>query len=214
MRETVVLVHGLWMSGWALAAQRHWIMRHGYKAVTFSYASSTRSLDENAASLYQFVRLQQAGKLSIVGHSLGGLLTLRMLALWPDERVKRVVLMGSPYTSSAAAEAMRRYGWIETLIGRTLLDWYASDRPDLGKIYEIGVIAGTRPFGLGTVLARLKPPSDGTVALSETILPTMSDRLVLPVTHTGMLTSKRVAHAVCSFLAHGKFDGVHRGRVS
>lgn len=214
MRETVVLVHGLWLSGWALAAQRHWVSRCGYRAVTFSYASATRTLDENAASLYQFVKLQSAPRLHIVGHSLGGLLTLRMLALWPDPRVQRVVLMGSPYTGSAAANAMRRYGWVETLIGRTLLDWYSIERPDLGKQYEIGVIAGTRGVGLGTVLARLKPPSDGTVALSETALPTMADRLILPVSHSGMLTSKRVASAVCSFLTHGKFGVSTKGRAT
>jgi hypothetical protein len=47
--------------------------------------------------------------------------------------------------------------------------------------------------------------NDGTVAVSETELPGASARLCLPVTHSGMLLSARVAQEAGSFLQHGRF---------
>lgn len=34
----------------------------------------------------------------------------------------------------------------------------------------------------------------------------MADHILLPVSHTGMLTDKRVAGQTAAFLRHGKFD--------
>ncbi|MFO1427368.1 MAG: hypothetical protein U1F11_10455 [Steroidobacteraceae bacterium] len=67
------------------------------------------------------------------------------------------------------------------------------------------MIAGTRPVGLGQFLARFREPNDGTVALRETRLPGTTDHLVLPVSHTGMLLSARVAEQCGQFLRDGRF---------
>ena len=51
---TVVLIHGLWLSGWALALMRSRIARRGYRALTFSYACVADDLDVNARRLAAF----------------------------------------------------------------------------------------------------------------------------------------------------------------
>lgn len=81
---------------------------------------------------------------------------------------------------------------------------------------EIGVIAGTRPIGLGLPLLNYHSrrhnldddarQNDGTVYLSETELTSAKDYLILPVSHTGLLMDKTVAHQVVHFLEHGVFD--------
>jgi len=43
------------------------------------------------------------------------------------------------------------------------------------------------------------------VAVSETQLPGATAHLILPVSHTGMLLSARVARETGSFLEHGRF---------
>ena len=43
------------------------------------------------------------------------------------------------------------------------------------------------------------------VAVAETRLPGATAHLTLPVSHTGMLLSARVAREVGSFLDHGRF---------
>ena len=72
------------------------------------------------------------------------------------------------------------------------------------------MIAGTRPFGLGRVLGRLPGVNDGVVCLDETALEGMAERVVLPVGHSAMLISARVAENVATFLAEGRFSAVTR----
>ncbi|HZP89005.1 MAG TPA: hypothetical protein VFB54_19495, partial [Burkholderiales bacterium] len=71
---------------------------------------------------------------------------------------------------------------------------------------EVGVIAGTRRFGLGCVFVTLQGPNDGVVTVEETRLPGLTDHLVMPVTHSGMIVSARVARQVGVFLKTGRFD--------
>ena len=75
---------------------------------------------------------------------------------------------------------------------------------------ELGEIAGSRPWGLGRLTMRLPGTNDGVVRLEETAVAGMRDRIVLPVSHSGMLASARVARQVAAFLERGAFD--HDGR--
>ena len=70
----------------------------------------------------------------------------------------------------------------------------------------LAVIAGSHPIGLGRALGRLPGINDGVVTLEEARLPGMSAQLVMPVGHSEMLVSARVAHQVNAFLRNGKFD--------
>ena len=70
---------------------------------------------------------------------------------------------------------------------------------------ELGLIAGTRPIGLGRFFARFDEDCDGTIGVSETKLPGHSAHLTLPVSHMGMLTSRAVADQVGEFLSNGRF---------
>jgi len=210
MRESVIFVHGVWLRGWTLALQKQRIQACGFTARAFSYASIEEDLDSNARRLAAFSREQAADVVHFVGHSLGGLLTLRMLDIEPEPRAGRIVLAGSPWGGSAAARAVHRWPGGNSLLGHTLTQWTDDRRTDLGGRYPIGVIAGSLGFGVGAMVTRLPRPHDGTVTVAETRLPTMTDHIVLPVTHTGMLTSKSVAQQVCAFLRTGRFDRAAR----
>jgi hypothetical protein len=72
---------------------------------------------------------------------------------------------------------------------------------------DIGVVAGNYPFGLGRIFAwNLPMPNDGAVTVAETQVAAACDRIELPVTHTGMLISRRVAFQTAAFLRDGRFD--------
>ena len=71
---------------------------------------------------------------------------------------------------------------------------------------EVGVIAGTRAFGLGRVIAALPRPNDGMVAVSETCLPGITDHLEANVGHTALVLSDYVAEQCAEFLGHGRFS--------
>ena len=77
--ETVVLVHGLWVHGIVMELMRRRVARCGYRALAYSYPSMRLTLAENAERLARFSRGLAAPRLHFVGHSLGGLIVLRML---------------------------------------------------------------------------------------------------------------------------------------
>ena len=72
---------------------------------------------------------------------------------------------------------------------------------------ELGVIAGTRPLGLGRFFARFEEECDGTIGVSETKLPGHTAHTTMAVSHMGMLTSTAVAEQVGEFLVNGRFLG-------
>jgi pimeloyl-ACP methyl ester carboxylesterase len=165
------------------------------------------TLVENAERLARFCRDIAAPRLHFVGHSLGGLIILRMLERTPGLPPGRAVLTGAPVAGSLAARRLARLPGGRAALGRSAPEWHESAHGGFDTGREIGVIAGSRPFGIGRVVAPdLPAPSDGVVSVAETQLPAMRDHIVINVSHSGMLISRAVAHQVCAFLRDGAFE--------
>jgi len=92
------------------------------RALLFNYPSVRGTLDENAAALAAFINEQNLDRVHLVGHSLGGVLALRMHANNPDFLPGRVVCLGSPLTGSRAANFLNELEWAEEIIGKSLPD--------------------------------------------------------------------------------------------
>ncbi len=69
----------------------------------------------------------------------------------------------------------------------------------------LGIVAGSVAFGLGRLFGALPGVNDGVVSLEETEVEGMAGRVVLPISHSAMLLSARVAAQVAAFLSGGKF---------
>jgi pimeloyl-ACP methyl ester carboxylesterase len=203
--RTIVVVHGLWMTGAVFALQKAQLKRRGYRVATFSYPSMRLALDEIAARLARFVATLGVPRVHLVGHSLGGLVVLSMLALHPRAPAGRIVLMGTPVAGSRAAWQIARSRFGRFLVGRALLEWRAERGAAAAARFEVGMIAGTVRFGVGSVLVRLPAPNDGVVCVDETVLPQARDHVTLPLSHSGMIVSARATTQICHFLEHGHF---------
>jgi pimeloyl-ACP methyl ester carboxylesterase len=206
--EIVVLVHGLWMRGPALLPLGWKLQTRGFSTRTFSYPSMARDLRENAKRLADFVASQDASTVHLVGHSLGGLLVLAMLASASDARISRVVLLGSPVRDCHCARYLARVPALSSVIGRSLPQWQHASADCLARLpshIEIGVLAGTAGIGLGRVIPGLSRPNDGVVAVHETRLDQATDTIALPLSHSAMLLSGRCADQVAAFLRNGHF---------
>jgi hypothetical protein len=70
------------------------------------------------------------------------------------------------------------------------------------------VLAGSLPIGLGRLLGALPGASDGVVRVEETEVTGMREHIVLPVSHSAMLVSARVAAQAVSFVSDAHF--LHR----
>ena len=203
--ETIVLVHGLWMRGLVFWPQRRWLTRRGFVVRAFTYPSVRAGLAENADALARFIAGIAAPRIHLVGHSLGGLVVLSMLAEHPDPRLGRVVLMGSPCGGSHCAEVLMRRRGLSAIVGRSLSDWLRLPRPQPPAAVEIGVLAGNRRLGLGRIIPGLPRPNDGVVTVEETRLAAACDSITLPVGHSQMLVSPACADQVAVFLRTGSF---------
>ena len=203
--DIVVLVHGLWMHGWVMRLTGMRLRRCGFHPFVFSYPSMRNSLSQNALLLSHFVAGMTAPRIHFIGHSLGGLLVLQMLAECPEQRTGRVILVGSPYNGSNVATRLSRRGPGRYILGRSMLQWLEQKAPEHNAQYELGVIAGRKSIGCGRLISRLPQPNDGVVTVDETRISNISDQVVLNVSHSGMLLSAGLTLQACSFLRYGHF---------
>jgi pimeloyl-ACP methyl ester carboxylesterase len=205
-RESVVLVNGLWLGDPALWLLARRLRQADFQTFSFSYPSVRQDLRANAAQLHKFLARVPGASVHLVGYSLGGMVIRALFRFHPGQRLGRVVLLGSPQQGSRAAAALAVSGCGRRLIGRSLADLNAGtpqawDWP----AREIGAIAGNLPLGLGRLVSRLSGPNDGTVLVAEAIPAAAHDRLVLHVSHAGLLFMPAVARQVAAFLRSGRF---------
>lgn len=202
----MVLVHGLWFRAWSQRVLAERLTAQGFRCSAFSYPTTRRSLAENASALGEFCR-RHAGDdpvLHLVGHSLGGLLILRMLEHQADLPPGRIVFLGTPLRGSGVARRLGQWPMGEALLGAAR-DALGAGHGHWPADRDVGLVAGTRPVGLGRAVGGLEGPNDGTVSVAETQHRGLADRAELAVTHTGMLYSGEVADQAAHFLAHGRF---------
>ena len=201
----IILVHGLWFGAWAMARLDRQLSKAGFRVRRFRYSSTAGDLQAHATQLQEFVVQSSSDQLHFLSHSLGGLVTLKMLSECKTLPPGRLVLLGSPLDGSVVARRSSRIPGAGKLLGkvRATLERGYKQLPD---DRETGMIAGSRGFGLGMLVGGARKQSDGTVAINETMAEGLKDHFVLPVTHTGMLFSKEVARQAAAFFRNGSFD--------
>jgi pimeloyl-ACP methyl ester carboxylesterase len=208
----VVYVHGLWHSGGeGLLLRRRLAQDVAADARAFSYPSVAASATTNARALGEFLTAIRAETLHLVGHSMGGVLIVKLFEedAGIDARLPpgRIVLLGSPLRGSRTARNLARLPFGRTIMGSSVGEELLATRERRwNRPRELGVIAGDLGLGLGRLVGTLGGPSDGTVLIEETQIDGAADRVVLRVSHTGMLFSVAVARAAGAFLRTGRFQ--------
>ena len=207
-REAVVLVHGLWVNGMDMSLLRYRLSEH-YDTFQFSYNTVQNSPAENAAQLNDFVSGIDHKVIHFVGHSLGGLVIRQFFHLFPEQAEGRVVSLGSPHKQSHSARQLSTFSFTRMLLGKSIEDGLLGEMPPWQGQTELGSIAGSLRLGMGVIIPGLPRPNDGTVSVEETRLEGMSDHLVLPLSHFGLVLSYKAFEAVVYFLQNGNFQQNH-----
>jgi pimeloyl-ACP methyl ester carboxylesterase len=196
----VLLLHGIWMPGASLLRLAARLRRAGFEPEIHAYPGARGGPPVVLPKLRERLR----GFEAVVGHSLGGLMTLCALHEAPELPIKRVVCLGSPLCGSAAAARIARRPLTAWTLGRSAellrcgLDAWRGPA-------QVGVIAGRTPIGLGQFFGNFDGPHDGTVAVAETQLPGLADHIVIASTHTGLVYSAQAATLAVRFLQQGRF---------
>ena len=203
MRE-VILTHGLWVPGLVMQPLAARLARAGFRCHSFGYMGAGRPLESHAERLASFA--DEVGPAHFVGHSLGGLVILEALQHRPQTAVGRVVLMGAPVNGCYSGRRLAGYPGGRWFLGASEALWREGRCARWSRPEALGVVAGTLPLGLGRLFGALPGVNDGVVRLEETAVEGMAERIALPVGHSAMLVSPRVAQNVASFLAEGRFS--------
>ena len=206
--QEVILAHGLWVPGVVMRPLAARLARAGFRCHSFAYAGRARPLEAHAERLARLAR--QVGPAHFLGHSLGGLVVLEALQSDAAIAVGRVMLLGTPVQGCLSGRWLARHTAGRWLLGESEKLWREGVAARWTRREPLGVIAGTVPFGLGRMIGRLPGPNDGVVCVAETAVEGMAERAVLPVSHSAMLVSSRVADNVAAFLAHGRFPALRR----
>lgn len=207
-RDTVILVHGLWMNGMEFGVLGHRLQQRGFDVRTFAYPSLHGDAARICADLAEFTeRSSQGGRVHLVGHSLGGAVVYRTLSECAAPVTGNAVVLASPLKGSKAAQGASRWPFLRPLLGPHVLNELAAPRERRwqGPV-ALGAIAGRRRVGTGQFFAHFDEENDGTVSVSETVIPGLSDHLVVPHSHVGMLFADDVARQVAAFLRAGRFE--------
>lgn len=210
--ETVVLIHGLGRTRASMVPLSVRLQRAGFETAMVRYDSRRMTLNEATEAVAEQVSKiakSCSGPLHVVGHSLGGLIALRLKRERPDLRIRRVVQCGSPNLGSSVAETLKSNSLAQWFFGPILSelseDLTLSDHRDP----DIAAIAGTEfPKGIAKVFG-VTEPNDGLVTARSAWGRDAGLRLSAPTFHTGLPLSKCVADATIEFLKTGYAETGH-----
>jgi pimeloyl-ACP methyl ester carboxylesterase len=156
--------------------------------------------------LHQYLQSLPGECVHFVAHSLGGIVLMHYFHLYKDVRPGRVVLLGSPVAGSERASQFNQLPFMQTVMGKSTEQGLLGEVPPWSGGRDLGMIAGSRSIGVGNLLGRSTATNDGIVYVYETQVPGLTDHVVLPTSHSGMLISDKVAQQVIHFIKNGYFS--------
>jgi pimeloyl-ACP methyl ester carboxylesterase len=206
--KLVLLLHGLGSNPATMDTLKAAIERDGFEVMTITYPTTEQGVQPNADGVERILKsLEGYSDVSIVAHSLGGLITRSTLsrpsfASLPVP-VKNVVMLGTPNQGAALAGAFRTIARAAvTASANDLLPERAKQMGNIPVAVRFGVIAGGRGGRVG-YNPLLLGDNDSVVRTEETKTANMDEWIVLPVFHTQMTTDAACLAAVRRFLKGG-----------
>jgi pimeloyl-ACP methyl ester carboxylesterase len=184
------------------------LRRGGYEPVGITYPSRHRSLGELAE--YVHGRLPEFGdrRIHFLTHSMGGLVTRRLLREHRPENLGRVVMLAPPNKGSQLASRLRDsevFRWVMGPAAQQLGAGTQQVEELVGPVdFELGVITGDRPLALFKRL--LHAPHDGRVSVDEARIEGMADFLVVPRGHAFIMNDPVVIRQAMHFFENGRFE--------
>jgi Alpha/beta hydrolase family len=190
----VLLVHGLWRTPLSFLRLVYRLREWGYRTEHFGYAAVAQRYDAIVARLTARLEgLSAAGPYAVIGHSLGGILLRSSLPLLAAPPPRHFLMLGTPNRPPRLARVFGARWAYRRLLGECGVNlaspaFYAALPPPQVPYTVVAGTAGPRgrwsPFG--------DEPNDGIVAVSETRIADSDPIVLLPVTHTFMMSNAGV----------------------
>ena len=211
-KECVVLVHGLWRSGFAMRSIANDLEDHGYQTVSVDYPSTQNEIPELVQNYliggYDECVQTGAEKIHLVSHSMGGILIRHFLQDFTLPIGSRVVMLSPPNQGSELSERFGDTWWYQWAVGPAGVSLSSKQQGIITQLAEIdepvGIIAAYRDWSLWPD-EWLPQPNDGTVSVESMKLAEMDDFILVNSGHAMMRFNDEVQGQIRQFLALGKF---------
>lgn len=209
--DYIVLLHGIKRSSKSMEKMAAHLTQEGYRVINVDYNSEQYTIDRLADNIHAQIKPFTNGedyKIHFVGHSMGGLVTRALIKRHRPDNLGRVVMLGTPNQGSEVADFLESNILFQSFYGPAGLQ-LVTDQRGIANLFgavdfDLGIIAGTRSIDpLSSVI--LPGQDDGKVTVERTKLEGMKDHVILPTTHTFMMTDSRVIAQTSHFLKHGVF---------
>jgi len=210
--EYVILLHGLLRTSYSMRRLEKSLISQDYRVINLTYPSRKQPIERLAEeSLGEAVNrcCQTPGiKVHFVTHSIGGIIVRYYLQHHDLPNLGRVVMLSPPNQGTELVDQwgsnyfLKVFNWPAGLQMGTDVDGISAK---LGPVdFELGVIAGSQ--SLNPAASRLIPGlDDGVVSVERTKVAGMADFLVVPYSHTFIMTREAVIEQVIHFLRYGAF---------
>ena len=208
----VLLVHGYFRSKDSFGGMTRALRQGGYEAHAINYPSTRQTVTDHADQLETLLnRLEGIRTLSIVSHSMGGIIS-RVLLSRPEapwrKRIAfhRLIMIGTPNHGATMAQHVGEVPGAQTLVGPSMseLTPEAASKIPIPPV-RFGTIAGTRGDGRG-YNPLLTGEDDMTVSAESARLEGSEAHLDVPGgLHTFIMVDPRVVRASLNYLRTGQF---------
>ncbi|WP_125560977.1 MULTISPECIES: alpha/beta hydrolase [Pseudoalteromonas] len=192
----VVVLHGLYMSGFVMRPLCERLEKLGFDILNLSYNTLTPDRHAIFEQIDAFVAGHDA---ALVCHSMGGLVARDYLThnSAASAAISKVITLGTPHKGSYIAKHMHDHGF--DMLLKNSVEYLLSQQqnwPFKAKLYSI---AGDLPIGLMPLLKK-GSRSDGTVLLDETKLQGMAEHKIFRLSHTTLIYSRTVLDYIVEVL--------------
>ncbi len=205
MKSQVVLLPGLGSPGWSMTPLACRLRSAGFETRVMPYKACWSSLDDIQQDVSKEIASSFSGEISLVGHSMGGLVARKIAERGlPGIGIRRVVMIGTPLLGSQIAQYFARLPLQSFPYGKL---WPSlspeSCRGNAKAIdsVDMGMIAGSVPGGRWI----FGEDTDGIVTVPATMGPELTAHATVPASHASLLLSGKVAAMTAHFIANGKF---------
>ena len=212
-KECVIILHGLARTKYSMRTMETELQKKGYKTVNKGYPSTSKSIaeiasDEVAAAVKSCTK-SLSRKIHFVTHSMGGIIVRFYLQNQALPEGSRAVMLAPPNQGSELVDKLKElppYQWLNGPAGQELGTESTSTPNSLKPVnVEIGIIAGNS--SLNPLYSSLIPgDDDGKVAVEKAKLDEMTDFLVVPNSHSFMMSDAHVIRQTIHFIKRGHFD--------
>lgn len=221
MNKKVILVHGYFKTEKDMFALKTKLEKKSFEVHTINLPLTFKKL-KSVMPLFKaevekiIAETEKGEEINFVGHSTGGLLIRRFLAVTDyKNKIGRIVLIAAPNKGSQLAYFAKKYFRPFTDVFKTLASIEVENVKKLelaaASDFEMAAIAGNKSnLFLGRLLIK---ENDGRIRVKSVKIPGLKDFIVLPYGHKDIHFQEETADLVAEFLESGSFNGSDKNGI-